>query len=309
MKFIEKLKTSWSILTETIKSIKKYPILLVPIFITWLIFASLVVYLTYYFQFPNNDIAQWAIIIWLFWFISFILTYTSAIMVSLVRQIETNWKYSFKKAFKEANSKIISLAGLSFIWAILWLLLTIIEAIVKRDNNNSNSHEVSYENIAKTLWWEGSTFSWFTLGLDVLKDILRLAVFLSVPAILWENKKTFEAIKSGAKIIWKHPTEFLGIYGGMTLIVIFMVLPIAVIFWMSQAGYHFSDWIWIAVIIYEGIVWTFSIYMEQMSSTLLYLWDLKWRKINSKIENEEEKIPFNKIEKPSLLDDNYEFAN
>lgn len=188
-------------------------------------------------------------------------------------------------------------------------MLTIIEAILKKWNNNNSSREPNYEWIAKTLWWEWSIFSWFAFWLDVLKDLLRLAVFLSVPAILWENKWTIGAIKEWWKIIWRHPTEFLWIYGSMFLIVLFMVLPIAIIFSMSSNGVHFPDYIWLIVIIYEGIVWTFSIYMEQMSATLLFLWDMKWEKINSKIENQKEQIPLSEVERPSLTDDVLELAN
>jgi len=307
MWFVDKIKTSWSIVTETIKSIKKYPILLAPIFLTWIVFASLTVYLTYYFKLPNNETVQWIIIVGLFWFITFVLTYTSSMMVSMVKQIETDGNYSFKKAFQESNSKIISLLWISFIWAIIWLFLTILEIIVKK-NSNSSSSKPNYEWVAKTLWWNGSAFSWLGLWLDALKDILKLAVFLSIPAILWENKKTFWAIKTWWKIIWRHPVEFMWIYGSMFLIILFMVLPIAIIFTLSNSWIHFPDWIWMLVIIYEGIVWTFSIYMEQMSTTLLYLWDMKWEHVNSKIENEKEKVPLNEIEKPSLLDDTYEFA-
>lgn len=78
---------------------------------------------------------------------------------------------------------------------------------------------------------------------------------------------------------------------------------------MSSNGVHFPDYIWLIVIIYEGIVWTFSIYMEQMSATLLFLWDMKWEKINSKIENQKEQIPLSKVERPSLTDDVLELAN
>ena len=309
MWFFEKIKVSLEILLETIKSIKKYPILLLPIFITWIVFAWLVVYLTYYFEFPQDKTLQWVIIIWIFWFITFLLTYTSSIMVGLVKQIETDGKVNFSEAFSNSNKKIVSLLWLSLIWAVIWLILTIIEALLKKNNKDNNSWEISYEWVAKTLWWEWSIFSWLSLWLSVMKDILRLAVFLSIPAILWENKKTFEAIKAGWKIIWKHPTEFLWIYSWILLIWILMFLPVAIIFWLSNSWHHFSDAFWIWVIIYEWIIWTFSIYMEQMSATLLYLWDMKWQKANENIEDKKEQIPLTSIEKPSLTDDVYEFAN
>ena len=48
-------------------------------------------------------------------------------------------------------------------------------------------------------------------------------------------------------------------------------------------------------------------YMEQMSATLLYLWHYKWVTKNKKSKNWE-KILFKDVEKPSLIDNYYEFT-
>ena len=235
------------------------------------------------------------------------LTFTSAIMVALVKQIETNWRINFFDALSNAGSRIFPLLWLSLIWAILWFIIIIIEAILSKAKKENNSKDVNYESVSRTLWWWNSKFSWLWLWLDVIKDLLRLSVFLSVPSILWRKKWTFWAIWEWMKIIGKHPWEFLWIFGSMFFIGILMWIPLAIIFTMSDNWYQFPDWVWILTIIYEWIIWTFYMYMEQMSATLLYLWHYKWVTKNKKSENWE-KIPFKDIEKPSLTDDYYEFT-
>lgn len=308
MWFFWKIKTSFAIIVETFKSIKKFPILLLPIFLTWIMIASLVVYLNYYMKFPNEDWQLNLICFWIFWFISFSLTFTSWIMVEIVKQIETDWNIKFWEAFKSNLKNIWKLAGLAFIWAILWFLLVIVEIILSKAKKNSSSNSITnYEWVAKTLWWEWSMFSWLWLGLNMLMDVLRMAVFLSVPAMLWKNKWVFSGIKEWAKIIWKHPVEFIWVYSSLIFIGILMVLPIIIIFSMSDLGYQFSDMLWLWVIIYEWVIWTFSIYMEQMSTTLLFLWHMKWE--NQKIADWESLKPISEIEKPSLIDNVLEFSD
>jgi hypothetical protein len=306
MAFFGWIKNSFSIIWETLKSIKKYPILLLPIFINWILLASFTIYLTYYFEFPDDTTLIFVISFLILWFVSFSLTFTSAIMVTLVRQIETNWKINFFDALSITSSRVLPLLWLSLIWAILWFVIIIIEAILSKSKKSNDDKNISYESVSRTLWWD-SKFSWFSLWLDVLKDLLRLSVFLSVPSILWRKKWTFWAIWEWMKIIWKHPWEFLWIFGSMFLIWILMWIPLAVIFTLSDKWVEFPDWVWILTIIYEWIMWTFYIYMEQMSATLLYLWHYKWVTMNKKA-SDWKRIDFKDVKKPSLIDDLYEFT-
>lgn len=307
MSFFTKIKSSFNLIGETIKSIWKYPILLLPIFITWLVFASITIYFKYYWDLPDDTVLFYLTFLGIFWFITFVLTYTSSIMVVIVKQIETDWKILVSDAFNNSNKKIFKLLWLSFIWAIIWFLLVIIEAILSKSKKNKSSDNINYEWVAKTLGWEWSIFSWFWLWLDILKDLIRLAIFLSIPAILWKDKWVFSWIKEWWKIIWKHPVEFLWIYGSMFLIWILMVIPLVIVFTLSDNWIVFSDYIWIWLTIYEGIIWTFSIYMEQMSSTLLFIWHMKWEKENEKLESGKQK-QISDILMPRLTDDIKEFA-
>jgi len=81
-----------------------------------------------------------------------------------------------------------------------------------------------------------------------------------------------------------------------------MAVPLIIIFYLDEHGVVFSSLFWTCVIIYEGMVWTLCIYLEQMSVGLLYLWHLKW--VNSGSKGELSSVP-----KPDLLDRYYELAD
>ncbi len=78
-----------------------------------------------------------------------------------------------------------------------------------------------------------------------------------------------------------------------------MAIPLIIIFTLDESGVTLSDLVWTIVILYEGIVWTLGIYLEQMSTGMLYLWHLKWVRNGSVGE-------LSSVPRPDLLDDIYE---
>ena len=127
----------------------------------------------------------------------------------------------------------------------------------------------------------------------------KVKKFLSLPAIAWESKEPFSALRESFKIIKKHAVQFFTTYTLTGITALFMAIPSAIIFSLDESGMKFSSIVWTGVIIYEGIVWTLGIYLEQMSTGMLYLWHLKWVKNGSVGE-------LSSVSKPNLLDDIYE---
>ncbi len=81
-----------------------------------------------------------------------------------------------------------------------------------------------------------------------------------------------------------------------------MAIPLIPIYFVNKAHVHLPNEIWIAIIIYEGIIWSLGIYLEQMSVALLYLWHLKWVQ-NGSVGD------LSSFIKPNLLKDFEEFGN
>ena len=73
---------------------------------------------------------------------------------------------------------------------------------------------------------------------------------------------------------------------------------------MSNKGIEFSDMSWYICILYIGIAWSYSIYLEQMFAAELYLWQMKYEKEVAKAKRVGDKIPeFNDIKRPFVLDE------
>lgn len=111
----------------------------------------------------------------------------------------------------------------------------------------------------------------------MLEKLLRMTVFLALPAICWEGKNSFSAFHEAVKIIKKHPAQFLTEYALTGTAGLIMALPLIPILLIDKMNVVIPNSIWLLVIIYEGFIWTLGVYLEQMTTALLYLWHLKWK--------------------------------
>jgi tellurite resistance protein len=186
------------------------------------------------------------------------------------------------------------------IWAALWLIILILKSGQRK--KSGDRAEPSPRDAARALGGVDGPSSFFGLGLRMIEKLIRMTVFLSLPAIAWENKGPFSAIKQAFRIIKKHPVQFLTTYTLTGLIAIMMALPLCIIFTLDKRGVTFPAAFWTGVIIYEAVIWTLGIYFEQMSVALLYFWHLRWEECGSRGE-------LSSVPKPDLLDNVYELKH
>jgi hypothetical protein len=221
-------------------------------------------------------------------------------MLEFMQQIESGEKISVSKAFIEAvGIDFVRIIPIAIIWSILWFIIVVIGGLTSKKRGSGKS-EPSPRDAARTLGGaEGGPFSWLGLGLSMIEKLIRMVVFLSLPAIAWENKGPFSALGEALGVIKKHAVQFLTTYTLTGIAAFFMAIPLMIIFTLDESGVKFSDLFWTIVILYEGIVWTLGIYLEQMSTGMLYLWHLKWVRNGSVGE-------LSSVPRPDLLDDIYE---
>jgi hypothetical protein len=221
-------------------------------------------------------------------------------MLEFMQQMESGKKISFSDAFTEAlGLDFIKVIPIAMIWSILWFIIVLLRALTSKKRGRGRS-EPSPRDAARTLGGaESGPFSWLGLGLSMIEKLIRMVVFLSLPAIAWEDKGPFSAIGKAFGIIKKHAVQFLTTYTLTGIAALFMAIPLIIIFTLDESGVKFSDLFWTIVILYEGIVWTLGIYLEQMSTGMLYLWHLKWVRNGSVGE-------LSSVPRPDLLDDIYE---
>jgi len=289
----------FSLFKDSIKVLFRYPILLFPIFVSWFLVSGIILYERYYMPFPRSFRGALFVVFMTIFLITLIINVANIIMLELVEQIETSGKTRFFEALGSALFRdFLKVIPVSLIWSIIWFILLIIQILLSKSKKRSSSRpKPSLQDAAMTLGGANSgPFSWLKLGLNMFKKLVRMTIFMSLPGIAWENKGPFKSLSKSVDIIKKHPVEFLTEYSLTFTASLLMAIPLIPILFAAKAGVSFPPIVWTIVLIYESIIWTLGIYLEQMSVGLLYMWHLKWEKYGSKGD-------LSKIKKPSLLND------
>jgi hypothetical protein len=287
-KFVQQLKDGWTLVKESLVVARRYPKLLVPLFLTWIFIASCVLAFRYL---PLDGF-------WLFITIFFAIVYSLVLsclfLLELIQQLESGRKLSLSRAvFDVMKQSAIKALPIAFVWAILWFILLIFTP-KKRDDDT----EASLSDAAETLSGANSPFS---LSIELLKKLLRMFFFLTLPAIAWEGKGPASGFKQTFKIVKTHPLQFLSTYALTLAAATLIALPLIPYYIAAEAEIVLPTWTYIVVIIYSGIVWTAEIYLEQMSLALLYMWHLKW--VDRGATGQLSDVP-----QPSLLDEVHELV-
>jgi hypothetical protein len=295
MMVFEGIAQGWNLFSNSVKVLLKRPILAFPLLMAWTIISAMVLYLRYYYQFPSSIQLILLNVFIIIFVASFIICLGALIMLELVQQIERDGKVSLARAAGEAFSTgALKVIPIAFIWAVVWFILTLISALTsKKDRGKGNA---SAEDAARTLAGAGSPFTWWRLGVDMFNKLVRMYVFLSLPAIAWEDKGPFKALKRSFSILTKHPIEFMSAYTLTAFAAWLMAIPTAIVFYMDDSGMSITPIVWTIVMIYIGLVWSASIYLEQMTTGLLYQWHMRWTGAGSKGS-------LSSVQAPSIMED------
>jgi len=297
--FKGELSGGWQLLKDSFYFIVKKPIFLLPIFLLWIVDAVGVLYFRYWWE-PPTQINLIFLTIFLFiLLLSYFISLANVLMLEFIQQIESAEKISLAKAVTETLKNSWKILFISFLWAVMWFILLVIEVLTSR-KRESERPKPSLRDVAKTLAGVNSPLSWLDLGLALIGKLVRMTIFLSLPAIAWESKGPISSLKKSFQIIKTHFTHLLSVYS-LTLVATFIiVLPLAFIFTLDEGGVEIPNVLWTIVIIYIGIAWSLQIYLEQMTVGILYLWHLKWEKSGGKGS-------LSSVPKPDLLDNISEF--
>lgn len=192
--FSDKFFSGLDILCTATKILDKFPALYFPIVISWIFYAIATIYFKYYFNWEPLSFQETLITAFLI-IIGFCVLFSisSFILLEFIQQIETGNKINFVKAINKVFFKDLYKAfPIMVVWAIIWLVLSILEAFI--NSNNNDNDQISYENVAKTLGGYHK-FSLLGLSLDLIDSGFRLIVFFIYPAIAWENEGSLNATK------------------------------------------------------------------------------------------------------------------
>lgn len=299
------IKSGFELIKAAIVIFRKYPVLIMPLFVVWLIYASLVIYFKWNFPWENYNTTGQLIFAYLFFLIiAYLLTTSCSILLELIQQDENGTKMSFNKAIKDSIDKNLPhIVVISITWSILWFLLVLLKVIFSK-KSNSEDEEKSAENVARTLAGTES-FSWLGVSIDFIIKGIRMVVFLILPAVAWQDLGIRKSIGRGFQILRERRAEFVA---GFTLSLgteFILYLPPSILFYLSSKGIvSFDDFVWYLCIIYIGFAWSFSIYLEQMFAAELYLWQLKYEEECNNARAEGKLQPkFEDTQRPHILDE------
>lgn len=300
------LKNGWDVIRTSIKSFFKFPIFLLPLLTVWAIYAPTVIYFKWHFNWNNYTTPQTMLIVFLIIFgFALLLTLSCSILLELIQQRETGKPFNLFKSLSETLTKnITQILVLAFIWAVFWFILTILEVLLSKKKSSDDKEEETAENVARTLSGADGV-SLLSLSFDALKKGIRMIVFLIMPAFAWEDLDTLKSYRRGLSILKQRISEFISGYTLSYLAGVIVFFPPGFMFYLhGKLEIDFPDWSWVACIIYISFAWSYTIYLEQMFTAELYLWQLKWEREVRKAEQEGKKNPkFYEVTRPSIIDD------
>jgi hypothetical protein len=301
------LINGWNVFKASIKIFLRHPVFLLPLLVVWAIYAPAIIYFQWHFNWEQYSDQEGLLIVFLvIWGFALMLTLSCSVLLELLQQKETARPFSlFKSLGQTLRKNIVHLLILSFLWAVIWLFLSILETIINKKKSSGSREEETTENVARTLAGTAD-FSLLFLTFDSLKKGIRMMVFLIIPAFAWEDLAVGKAFQRGFSVLQQRITEFISGYTLSYFAAIIVFLPPSIMFSMSSSLItDFPDWTWIACIIYIAFAWSFTIYLEQMFVAELYLWHLKWeREIRKAYEEGRTPPRFHEVARPSILDGN-----
>jgi len=285
MDIFERWQKSCALLTHSMNVLRAYPVLFVPVMAVWLVFAPCYLYLR--FQFHWHQHGTWAQFGVSFLFIaalSVLLLFSCDVVLHLIRQIEGG-RPSLGQAVRDAITKdAVRLLPLALTWAIVWFALAVIEALLtrKRSEDDSVDESLDAESAAEALAGDAE-FSLSAAFVRALEKGVRMVMFLVVPAIAWEGLGVVEAARRGIDILRENKAEFARGYALTYVATFAAAVPAALVFLLGSSRHGppivaFSQSVWVGLVIYLGLLWSFSIYLEQLFMAQIYLWHLTWER-------------------------------
>lgn len=307
------IKNGWDLIKESIKVFNHHPKFIIPLLITWLIYAPIILYLKYWFNWDVYTTPQvFMIVFGVILVFAFLLAFSCSMLFELIQHLEGGEKMSVMKAFWHTlTQNAIKIVPIVIVWTIIWFILLVIQAALsKKKGEKSEKESFTAENAAKTLAGAGK-FSLSAAFFRALQKGVRMIIFLILPAIAWENLGFTKAVKKGLAVFRTHLTEFATgfVLTGLAEAIIF--LPPALLFTISgKAEITLPDYVWYLTIVYIAFAWSYTIYLEQMFTAYLYLWHIKWEREANKARKENKATPsMREVSRPSVLDDVNDLMN
>jgi hypothetical protein len=300
------------ILRQTAGILRRYPKFLVPLLCCWCVYAPVVLYLKFFFPWAEYEFSAQGIVLF-FAIAAFSLTIGISCLIALemIQQIESGEKPKLWRAFGTTMGKdILRALPILLLWSLIWFLITLVQAFTRRRTSNNRNETFSAENAARALTGFDTKFSFTDAFFESLKKGTRMAVFLILPAVAWEELWPINAARRGLHVLKTHLGTFAKGFI-LTDIASFMIFFPAtfLLYVFAKAKIQLPDEILLGIILYSAFAWSLTFFMEQIFGAQLYLWHLKWVKAVQDAKANNTTPPFfQQVPQPSIMDDIPEFV-
>lgn len=309
------IKNGWDLIKYASTLFLRHPVMMMPLLCTWLLYAPTVLYFKYRFDWDPLTLEQTlATVFGIIFFFALLLAFAASMLLEMIQRLESGEEPSFFSALTYSiSSNLIKMLPIVVVWTVIWFILTVITALLtrkKRGSSSSRDDSFSAENAARTLAGDGR-FSLSAAFFKALNKGVRMAVFLILPAIAWQNMGPWAAFTRGMRILRMNLGTFMTGFALSEIAAAIIFIPPAIILYISSEGkVKFPEWVWFSTIAYMALAWSYSIYLEQMFTALLYLWHLKWEKAIGEAQAARRPIPsLRDVPQPCLLDGVNELAH
>lgn len=300
----ERAKSGAGLAGAALQAFVTYPSLIVPLLFCWGVYAPVVIYLKYSFDWAAYSLGgQFGISFSAILLFSVVISFSCLTLLTTVRQIETDGRPNVVVALGMAVLNTVKALPIAVLWAVIWFVLAVLEAIFSKNRDEDSAPDFSTEDVAKTL---AGFDSWSLSGafFDALQKGVRMLAFLIFPALLWEAGSTTQSIKRGLAVARAHKVEFFTGFALTELFSAIVFLPPAILFILSgKFDVEFAEWVWVTTLIYVGFAWSLSILMEQLFTAELYVWHMNWEKASADAQRSGGNLPkLRDVKRPSLTD-------
>lgn len=308
--FMGLLEAGVDSICHALSVLHRFPIFLVPLLICWSAVSVLILYLEFVGgpAWANQYILTYCLVV-LFMFAS-PLAFSCLMLLDMIQQIETGRPPKLLDATQRSiRNYFVRALPIILFWAVMMFVTLLLEAIFStffsRYRNYRRDEGSGMERAARTLTEDKTgIFSWEYL-IQQLDNFVRMVVFIMLPSIVWLNCGPWDAVKNGFAVVRLHLGHFVTGFVFARGVAIILGLPLGIFYGIVNAGFYSpSDFVWLAVIIYNVFGVCFIIYLEQMFTAELFLWHVHWTAENKRRESLDlPPIPLGDIKRPLILDE------
>lgn len=304
------LRDGWDLIVQSVLTFNRYPTFLIPLLLSWVVYAPTVVYFRYRFDWEAYTLSQnLLIILGVIFVFAFLLSFSCSILLEQIQQVESGRPVNFFVALWDTLGRnLFRMLPIVVVWTIIWFLLLLLEAVISKDSEEKRRAFNPEEALRFLAGYHSFTLS--ESFIDALQKGIRMIVFLILPAIAWEELRFWQATKKGLAVFRTHLAAFVSGFVLTEIAAVILVLPPLLFHYAcDELGIEIRDWMWVGTFLYLAFVWSYTIYLEQMFTAELYLWNHKWEMAAVRAQQQGGPVPaLDQIAKPSVLDGVYELA-